>query len=266
MNEWIPVIEKVQKAIVRIVVVNKDGDILSEGTGTIINSNGRVLTAWHVVESYSVKDDVIYVFTSKGRYFYYPITSKYSINFPSKQLEKLNIDYDIAFLDPIQQFFMSDFLMPQISDITINMGSDLLLCGYSEETPNIIDIESLATEIFNANNNLRLKKEMKIVEGSMKPPTYKAGILSHTVHFYSENPTFHFQYIHVDNAAHGGMSGGPIIDSKGQFVAIITQRTTVHFNIKDEDRIVHIDVPSGSTIGMTLNLISLILYKGSAII
>ena len=46
MNEWIPVIEKVQKAIVRIVVVNKDGDILSEGTGTIINSNGRVLTAW----------------------------------------------------------------------------------------------------------------------------------------------------------------------------------------------------------------------------
>ena len=66
--------------------------------------------------------------------------------------------------------------------------------------------------------------------------------------------------------AHGGMSGGPIIDSKGQFVAIITQRTTVHFNIKDEDRIVHIDVPSGSTIGMTLNLISLILYKGSAII
>ena len=50
MDEWVPVIKNTNKGIVRIVLYC-EGEIVSEGTGTIISATGIVLTAWHVVET-----------------------------------------------------------------------------------------------------------------------------------------------------------------------------------------------------------------------
>ena len=50
MDEWVPVIKNTNKSIVRIVLYC-EGEIVSEGTGTIISATGIVLTAWHVVET-----------------------------------------------------------------------------------------------------------------------------------------------------------------------------------------------------------------------
>src|SRR5690606_18152018 len=74
MNKWVPIIKEVKESIVRIVL-SSEGEIVSEGTGTIINKFGWVLTASHVVDMFPdyekyKKECVIYVFTNKGRLEY----------------------------------------------------------------------------------------------------------------------------------------------------------------------------------------------------
>ena len=259
MDEWVPVIKNTNKSIVRIVLYC-EGEIVSEGTGTIISATGIVLTAWHVVETcnYYVNEKKAYslfVFTAKGRFLYKLCSTQFFIGMPLIEDEKLELEIDLALLEPLQPVIFDNYLVPVISQINVEMGSDLLICGYSEETPNFMDFQSIGAKMFKGQLNEEFKREMKLNEGSLKPPTYKSGILAHTTHVYVENPSLHYQYLHIDNGAHGGMSGGPIIDSKGQFIAVLTQRTTVRSNVMAEHTLLKFEVPSGNSIGITLNFL-----------
>ena len=265
MNEWVSIIKKVQKSIVRIVLFSK-GEIISEGSGTIINSSGHVLTARHVIEMYDdyIKynnECIIYVFTSVGRFTYHIISTPFSIGFPITKDKILEQEVDIALLEPDTSRLFTTFLTPVLSSIDVEMGSDLLLCGYSEETPNLIDISQiLKQETWTSiPSNIDIKKEISLLENSLKPATFKSGIVAHTTHIYTGNPPIHMQFIHIDNGVHGGMSGGPIIDSQGHFIAIITKRTTICANVLAEQTLLKFDVPSGNSIGITLNFIQTLL-------
>ena len=101
----------------------------------------------------------------------------------------------------------------------------------------------------------QLKNEVKLNRGSMKPATYKSGMLAHTTYLDAENPMCHYQYLQIDNGVHGGMSGGPIIDSEGHFVAIITQRNIIKYNLKTGDNILNFEIPSGNSLGITLTFL-----------
>lgn len=269
MDKWVPILENVQKCIVRIVLYG-EGEIISEGSGTIINSSGLVLTAWHVVETCNYyitekKDYSLFVFTPKGRFLYRLCNTQFILGVPLVEKENLEIEIDLAILEPTIPLRFKDYLSPVLSNIDIKMGSDLLICGYSEETPDFMDYNSLVAKLAKGESKKRLEKELKLNGGSMKPATYKSGILAHTTHIYATNPlgtlSIHMQYLHIDNGAHGGMSGGPIIDSQGRFVAILIQRTTVRTNIMAEHTLLKFEVPSGNSIGITLNYLESIFQK-----
>lgn len=261
MNEWVPVIKDVKESIVRIVLFS-EGEIVSEGTGTIINKFGWVVTASHVVDMFPdyekyKKECVIYVFTSKGRLEYSLGSTPISIGIDLLVEKPLVLDIDIAILSPINLTEFDKYLPPVVNSINVEMGTDLLMCGYSEETPDLIDIAQAFSEVYSELEDSK-KNEFKLIQGSLKPPTFKSGILSHTTHIYSKNPSLHYQFLHIDNGAHGGMSGGPIVDSNGSFIGIITQRTVVSSNLMSEKKIMKFEVPSGNSIGITLNILSLI--------
>ena len=55
---------------------------------------------------------------------------------------------------------------------------------------------------------------------------------------------------HIDNGMHSGASGGPIINSKGEFVGIITHRAVISIKILVEDKLMKMDTPSGNTYGI----------------
>ena len=259
MNEWVPIIKQVEKSIVRIVVLRQN-QIISEGTGTIIGPSGCVLTAWHVVE---ICDDYnkentpfsLFVFTPKGRFQYRLCNKEYAINIPLPQKESYRIGIDFAILQPLSMVKFESYLPPFFPDNNIEIGSSLLLCGYSEETLDIIDYLKLVKAFSENEQYDRLKMEIKLNKGSMKPATYKSGILAHATTFYSDNPMCYYQYLQIDNGVHGGMSGGPIIDSKGRFIAIITQRNIIKYNLKSGDDILKFELPSGNSLGITLSFL-----------
>lgn len=267
MNEWVSIIKNINKSIARIVLYS-EGEIVSEGTGTIINSSGIVLTAWHVVETCNYfisekKDYSLFVFTSEGRFLYNLCSSQFFIGIPLLEKEKLELEIDLALLEPLLPIKFEHYLSPVLSNIEIEMGADLLMCGYSEETPSFMDFRSIAAKMFKGQLTDELKKEMKLNEGSLKPPTYKSGILAHTTHVYVENPSLHYQQLHIDNGAHGGMSGGPVVDSEGRFIAVLVQRTIVRSNVMAEGTLLKFEVPSGNSIAITLNFLEHIFYKSN---
>ena len=59
----------------------------------------------------------------------------------------------------------------------------------------------------------------------------------------------------------GGMSGGPIIDSEGHFIAIITQRNIIKYNLKSGDDILNFEIPSGNSLGITLTFLKYFLSQ-----
>jgi V8-like Glu-specific endopeptidase len=258
MNKWVPIIQNIKESIVRIVVVS-EYSVISEGTGTIINPKGWVLTAFHVVDM--IPDHIrfnkhfaIYCFTTEGKMEYRLSTSEIVWQLPLMGKKPYNMVVDLAILTPFREIIFNRYLSPILENINIKEGENLLMVGYSEETPDYIDYQKIIqSQYMKLNQQQRFEND--IMRGSLKPPTYKSGIVSHTTHFYIGNPSTHYQIIHMDNGVHSGMSGGPVINSEGRLIGVITQRTVIKANVSSEGKIYTFEVPSGNSIGLTLNIL-----------
>lgn len=248
MNEWVEIIKKSIESIVPISLIYK-GEQISYGTGTVCNSQGKIITACHVIDQFKdFEDDLqnlkILVRLKAGVKHYKPLLSGIFMSIPDIANDIL---IDVAILEPIEQVVIDNFILPKLEPTPIDYGESLLLAGYSDETPFVFDFDRiLGKKIPKEKSN-----EYQIQLGFMKPPTFKSGILSHKANLYlNGNMKVISEIIHIDNGMHSGASGGPIINSNGEFVGIITHRAMIPLKVKVEDKLMNLFAPSGNTFGI----------------
>ncbi len=249
MNEWKEIIKTHFDSIVPISLVYK-GEQISYGTGTVCNEDGKIITACHVIEQIEdLKNDIqalelLVKLKDHGVVHYKPLLMGITMTIPDIDDSIL---IDVAIIEPLQSLKTNYFIVPKLNHVPIDYGESMLLAGYSEETPFVFNFDKiLGKKIPPEKSN-----QYNINLGFMKPPTFKAGILSHKANLYlSGNMTIISEIYHIDNGMHSGSSGGPIFNSQGEFIGIINHRATISIKILVEERLMKMFAPSGNTFGI----------------
>jgi CBS domain-containing protein len=249
MNEWKEIIKSNFDSIVPISLIYK-GELISYGTGTVCTENGKILTACHVIEQ--IKDfendlqnlELLTRIKDYGVINYKPLLAGITMSIPNVANDIL---IDIAILEPLQIIKTKNFMTPELDYNPLDYGESMLMAGFSEETPFVFDFDKILGKKIPSDKI----NQYKINLGFMKPPTFKAGILSHKANlFLRGNMNIVSEIYHIDNGMHSGSSGGPIINSQGKFVGIITHRSVIKIKVLVEKNLLKMDTPSGNTFGI----------------
>jgi len=249
MNEWKEIIKATIESIVPISLVYK-GQQISYGSGTVCNKDGKILTACHVIDQINdLENDLKNVrlevrLKDSGLKLYKPLLMGITLSIPDL-VEGVLID--VAIIEPLQSIKTKDYLTPKLNFIPLEFGESMLLAGYSEETPFILNFD----EIIRKKIPIDQVNQYNLSLGFMKQPTFKSGILSHKAGLHvTGNMTMQAEVYHIDNGMHSGASGGPIINSQGEFVGIITHRAMIPIKVLVEQNLLKTDTPSGNTFGI----------------
>ncbi|MCA5498843.1 serine protease [Klebsiella pneumoniae] len=93
----------------------------------------------------------------------------------------------------------------------------------------------------------------------MTGPLIKRAVVGNSRKVLAENTNSKIELkcdiFYLDNAVHSGASGGPIVNHSGNVVGIITQRAMTDASQND---IPSLRVPSGSAVGISLEVLSMI--------
>lgn len=230
---------------------------ISSGTGFCFRADGQVITAAHVVtgrfpiryEDYSDPNVRIYA-KFKG----IPVL-EYKVGFCSVTIEvksfKSPIQIDVALLTP------KVALTHELNNLPAKieppkLGEEVFLAGFSDELklPFLVD-ELLdrktagAQEFFDAMH--------KGYMADMTGPLIKRAVVGNQRRIITSDSeteiTIECDVLYLDNGMHYGASGGPIVNKNGEAVGVIVQRAVTDAS---QDDVPKINVPSGSTIGLSL--------------
>lgn len=250
---WCEIVERTRKSVVSISIIF-NGSLESCGTGTIINNRGTVLTAGHVVglvkdfskEEIS-KTQILVSGEGIPQSFYRPL-----LNSPILTIEEpaAEIVLDVALLVPLQPVSPDVPERLKIESFNVKVGQEVIMAGYSEETPFPFDFDRAIRNIVPSES----KKAYDAFLGTIKPATWKSGMVAHTA-ILDLGGILTGQIIHVDNGMHRGASGGPIIDASGNVVALITDRAMVSAKVLVEEKLHEFYVPSGNTFGLSISAV-----------
>lgn len=258
---------KVSKACCYLTVFLGDEKI-SDGTGFAFNPSGQVITAGHVVtgrmpirvEDY--RDPAVRIFAK----------------FPGRSLIEYRVGFCgitiilEAFSKPIQ--IDQAVLIPVIAqtDIPIiparimppRLGEQVFFAGYSDELELPFLVDKLlkpevngSSEFFSAMNKGYL--------ADMTGPLIKRGVIGNVRRICAENTadmiTIECDVFYIDNSIHSGASGGPIFNNNGEAVGVITKRAITSAS---QSQYPGLEVPSGATIGLSLQAVELACRRISA--
>ena len=241
---------QIKKVIYSINVYQND-ELVSQGSGVSINENGDILTAAHVIAGQlpvtkkNISNLKIYCKGSKGKFEEYMlVTCGFKLPF---DFLKDPITIDLSVLKKIKQVSNIDYL--KIDPSLPKVGQNVILTGFSDETYPIFGLEEkidFDNPIFGGKLNQKQFGELYYKE------IYKSGMvgLSMPINLTESSSGIKLNAfeVYIDNGMHSGASGGPIVNSDGYLIAIITQRalssmsTSKHPGLK---------VPSGSTVGIS---------------
>jgi hypothetical protein len=249
MNEWKDIIKATIDSIVPISLVYK-GEQISYGSGTVCNQNGKILTACHVIDQIGdLEKDLNNVrlevkLKDYGVRLYKPLLIGITLSVPNL-IDGILID--VAIIEPLEPVKTKEYLTPKLDFVPIEFGESMLLAGFSEETPFIFNLDEIIRNKIPLDN----RSQFNLNLGFMKQPTFKSGILSHKAGLHvTGNMTMQSEVYHIDNGMHSGASGGPIINSQGEFVGIITHRAMIPIKILVEKNLMQMFAPSGNTFGI----------------
>lgn len=242
--------EHIAKACCAIRVLEDDEEI-STGSGFAFMDNGHIITAAHVVHGD------------------FPVNLAKYANRPTKILVKLPgfpefectatvplieihvvqfntpLQLDFAILVPNSELpFKVPFLFPKV--IPPRVGQEVFMAGYSEELVVPFNIDKLLS--VGASVDLGHKSELT---GSL----IKRGVIGNIRGIKASDNSgrsIECSVFFVDNAMHRGSSGGPIVDDHGDVIGINTKRAVVSASQSEAP---NLEVPSGCTIGITLDLL-----------
>lgn len=254
------VLNRIRSSLAHVVVL-KDNEVISEGTGFSFLATGEILTAAHTLaggwpikpgEIDEAERKIIVRFVQQGlQAVYKPAISPIVLRFNSTEIAPIVIDIGIAV--PVTPFSAPiEFLPAQTTPLTI--GDDVMLAGYSDEVAFPFDADRKMSSMVGGVNEFRSQYKFGI-KGLIAGPMIKRGMVGNVTHgsaAFDGQPVAACTWFHVDNSMHNGASGGPIVDHNGDARGIIIRRSTTSV-ITSDGASEH--VPSGSTLGIGMDIL-----------
>ncbi|MCX6765944.1 MAG: serine protease [Candidatus Moranbacteria bacterium] len=257
MNK-IEICKKIKNVTRKILL--KDGDnYISAGTGILINSEGFILTANHVIEKYKqLKQPLIIVNTFDNDGSLQPIP--YTIDFSDVSLDVGTsgvvkpLGIDLAILRPIENLEGLEFM--ELEESIPDVGEDVIMAGFPDEINPTLDFN----KSLNYEGNAELVAKHKEIENhfkfSMNLIMAKSGMIG-AVHgikisakFLDKSVSIDGASYWIDNASTFGASGGPVVNYSGKLVGIVCQKGLTSLNGIEKI------IPSGTTMALSHKLIT----------
>ena len=232
-------------------------DKVSDGTGFSYTPNGEVLTAAHVItgrwpirhEDYKDPSQTIYC-----KFPGQPLL-EYHVFFCCIELEVPTfvgrVQLDLALLLPNQQV-PNPFSHIPAKVYPPRLGEEVFMAGYSEEVELPFRVDQLLENDCPGVKGFRDAMH-KGYMADMTGPLFKRGVVGNIRRVVAENSAtgdrVECDIMYVDNAMNHGASGGPLFNSSGEAVGLISQRAVTAV---DAGKDAMLKVPSGCTVAISL--------------
>ena len=261
MRMDLPVLyDKIRRALAHVLVL-KDGEAISKGSGFCFLPTGEILTAAHTAvggfpareEDWADKARTIIVrFVLQDKMLRYKIAvCPVEIHHSAAGMKPLQLD--IAILVPVEVQQNSFEYLPA-SVKPPQLGEELFFAGYSDEiefpfgADRLVPSSAIGIDAFRKEYSYGIKQ---IVSG----PMIKRGVVGNAIQLTAKGSlaSINVTAFYLDNQIHFGASGGPIVAHDGSAKGIIVKRAMTSTDSKEGDSI---PVPSGSTMGMALDILA----------
>lgn len=229
---------------------------VSDGTGFAYTTTGEVLTAAHVVtgrwpirhEDYQDPEQAIYC-----KFAGMPIV-EYRVFFCGIDIEvpafTNQIQLDLAILLPKQSLNIPMPYIPASVHPPL-LGERVYMAGFSEELELPFNVDKILKRDFPGASKFHEAMRTGYM-ADMAGPLIKQGNVGNLRRIVAENTqTGHYiacDVMYIDNAMHYGASGGPVVNGRGDAIALISQRAVTRVDVDDKK----IRVPSGCTLAISL--------------
>ncbi len=222
-------------------------ELISSGTAVAVNSRGDLLTAAHVVttrlpvRAEDVHDPNLVILAKRKSGTF----SRYSSPLCglSVDLGKLltgPLAVDLAVLRPVEAQREVEFL--PISTRAPIVGESVLMAGY----PDDIELPFSFDQMLPA-SSIQAQAQRMSLEISKRLMMIRSGMIGHSAGV-TINQEYIGDFFHVDNVLHSGASGGPVLDSSGAILGIVTKRAVTRVPYEETPRL---RVPSGAAVAIT---------------
>lgn len=235
----------------------------STGSGFAISRYGHLMTAAHVITNRlpvrpkDLNDPNVSIRAKKrgGEWISY----KVGVCGPSIKLEYFRepLTVDIAILHPTVTNDDVPFL--EICDEKPVIGENILMGGYPDE----IELPFAFDRLFDFQHpQIKMVEQQfrKGLEAARQLLMIKSGMVGAVSGFDFTDMSTHSrlegEILYIDNVMHSGASGGPVINSRGAALGIITQRavtsiSTWEKSIEEGKKLKSFNTPSGSGVAVT---------------
>lgn len=259
MNK-IEICNKIKNSIRKLMVF--DGEkAKSYGTAIVINDSGLLLTANHVISKYSKLANhklLAYGLHNIPEMEYEP-TFNFSIDIGEPDYFK-PLQIDLAILNPLKSTDKVEFI--ELEDENALEGTDVIMAGFPDEVHPPLNFDKMLNfenpELFKnkeqIENFFEVFIRMIFIKGGMIGSAQRTVLnCIHKVHGIEKQISVEGAVYWIDNSSNHGASGGPVVNSSGKLVGIISEMgLTTHQVLKD----VYLDVPSGATMALSHKLIT----------
>lgn len=247
-----------------LINVFLEDENISKGTGFCFLPTGEILTAAHVVTSRlpirqdDVNDPDIKIYAK----FPNIPSLEYKIDFCAITIHveafKVPIQLDLAVLKPVNP--LTSPLKPLTACVNPpSLGEEVFLAGFSDELEPPFLIDKIIDKKYNGAREF-LEAMEKGYLADMTGPLIKRAVVgnSRKIHASNSESIVECDVMYLDNNMHFGASGGPVVNSEGYAVGIITQRAMTNASQEDAP---NLQVPSGAAIAISLQPLMYVMDK-----
>jgi hypothetical protein len=239
--------------LVFVLLGSPDGEpeLLGSGSAVAVNSRGDLLTAAHVVTTRlpirldDLQDPNLIVLAKSvlGSFRRYssPLCGL-SVNLGGLLSSPLTVD--LAVLQPVEGQSNVQFL--PLSAHPPVVGEQVLMAGYPDdiELPFCFDQLLLASTDQNQAGRVGLEIARRLM-------MVRSGMIGHSASI-KINEEYAGHSFHIDNVLHSGASGGPVLNSDGELLGILTKRAITRVPYEDTPSL---RVPSGAAVAITPHIL-----------
>lgn len=237
----------------------------SQGSAFAINETGTLLTAAHVVTSrLPVRESDVkhpslrWQARKKGGAW---VEYRPGICGPAIKIDffRQPMTLDLAVLHPVQPISNCAHL-----EITMNspvLGDQVLMAGYPDEMELPFSFDRFIDfhhPIFQSQGD----QVRKMMTTSKQLLMIKSGMIGYKAGFdwkdSQRRRVLEGDILYIDNVMHSGASGGPVINSEGLVIGVLTQRAVTEISTWEEaekegeaDKLRNFNIPSGSAVAVS---------------